>query len=153
MKGSLNTTGVEENKTTTNYPLLPDGVYEGWISDHNSGFTKANDPMVNITIKITFPQDFQGRLIWDRIVLPYPQSPARGILGRTKHFLHCISEPYEGEFEWDSDNWNGKKVIIKVGSRTYNGKTYNEVQGYILDEANNAQTSNNKSPDGDDIPF
>jgi hypothetical protein len=72
--------------------------------------------------------------VWDRIVIPKQGSPAFGIMGRTMHFLHCIGEPYEGSFAWNSDNWQGQVVKVEIGSREYNGKEYNEVRNYILEE-------------------
>ena len=37
-----------------------------------------------------------GAWLWDNIIFPKPGSPAERIIGRTKHFLHCLNEPCEG---------------------------------------------------------
>jgi hypothetical protein len=132
MKGKADTTGAVENGG--GYALIPDGEYTARIVEVADGSTKGGDPMITITLEIHSVGPEGGRKVWDRIVIPKQGSPAFGIMGRTMHFLHCIGEPYEGTFTWNSDNWQGQVVKVEIGSREYNGKEYNEVRNYILEE-------------------
>ena len=132
MKGKADTTGATENGG--GYALIPDGEYTARIVEVADGSTKGGDPMITITLEIHSVEEWGGRKVWDRIVIPKQGSPAFAIMGRTMHFLHCIGEPYEGTFIWNSDNWQGQVVKVEIGSREYNGKEYNEVRNYILEE-------------------
>ena len=132
MKGKADSTGASESGS--GYSLIPDDEYTAKIIEVVDGTTKGGDPMITLTLEIHSLKEWGGRKVWDRIVIPKVGSSAYGIMGRTMHFLHCIGEPYEGTFPWNTDNWQGQIVKIEIGKRTYNDKEYNEVKSYILEE-------------------
>lgn len=144
MKGTFNATGIQEQGT---YTLLPDGEYDASITKVVDKKAKSGNPMVAIQLTI-FDNEYAGNWVWDNIVF------AEGIMGRTKHFLHCIGEPYEGDkVQWDSDKWMNREVRILVARGEYNGRERNEVKGYILVEDNNDSTGDNTDKPDDDNPL
>lgn len=134
MPGSLNTKGVQEQG---NYKLPPKDKYDVEIVEVIAKTTKNKDPMIVVKLNIC-SGDYQGCYLWDNITLSdNPNSPGYSILGRTKRFLHCLGEEYEGEFNWDENNWLGKIVKIRLDHEPPN--EYHDykkaiVAQYILDE-------------------
>ena len=153
MRGHINTTGINENAS---FALCPEGEHWFEISETEDATTKNGDPMVKITLKGVDPES-TGSFVWDNIVIPLPNSPSFKIMGRTKHFLHCIGEPYEGEVEFDSDRWIGRKALAFIRHEEYRAKdqsikTKAVIVFYTMPEAGQ------EAPDGgvngsDPIPF
>jgi len=143
MKYSTNMQDVEEGG---NFELLPEGSYIFSIDQVEDKVTKNGDPMVSITLVVA-KGDHAGRKVWDNIIFPELNSPAIRIKGRTKHFLHCINEPFEGKIEGNSDMWIGKAVSVIIFHDKYEGKTRAKVAEYILDEGSQEVV------DADKIPF
>lgn len=110
MRGRINTTGFQEPGT---FALLPVGTYEVRLEALKEKQTKSGDPMISIMLVVTSGQS-AGLSVWDNIVIPNENSPAIKIMGRTKHFLKCINEPFDGEVEYDTERWVGKHTRIKV---------------------------------------
>lgn len=133
MKGRTNTKGADEN---TGFILCEKGEHVLQIVRIKDKQTANGDPMVSIGMTVLGGVS-SGAWVWDNIVIPLPGSPAAAILGRTKHFLHCIGEPYEGDIEYDSERWMLKKVTAVVGHEAAN-KYHNEpkavITNYVRDE-------------------
>ncbi len=130
MRGRINTTGVNERGV---FDLLPKGKYYVKIVECAEKMTKNQDPMIFITMQI-LEGKYTGRKIFDNIIIPNAGSPAFKIMGRTKHFLHVIAEPYEGDIEWDSSRWLFKQLKVEVFIDEYLGQKRNQVANYILEE-------------------
>jgi len=113
MKGTVNMAQVQES-TGGSCPLPDRGIYPAEIVLVKDKESSNGDPMVSIKLNIA-SGPFQDSWVWDNILIPPLSSPSAKILGRTKHFLHCIGEPYEGEeVSWNSDNWLYKKCLIRI---------------------------------------
>lgn len=104
------TTDVEESGS---FEVVPAGSHAVFIKQVTDKITKANDPMISVWYEIA-SGDLEGRLLFDNIVIPKAGSPAFKIMGRTKHFLHVIGQPYEGKFKVIPENWVHEKLIVKV---------------------------------------
>ncbi len=132
MRGTTNMNGVQEQGMP-----LPIDEYIVAIIDKTDAESFKGDPMVKITLQV-IEGPCAGNKVWDNILIPAPESESAKILGRTKHFLHCIGEPYEGEtVDWDSDSWVGKQCKIKVGHElpnNYHNYTKATVDAYLLIE-------------------
>lgn len=128
--------------TDTGYALLPVGEYLAQITDYEDRETKSNhDPMVFITLEVLMG-DYKGKKLFDNIIFPADNSPAIKIRGKTCHFLHCIGEPHEGDFEWNSEVWIGRQVRATVVHQSYydkegKPKTSAKIEQYILDDSLN----------------
>ena len=153
MRGKTNMTDINEQGT---FKLLPEGDYLMQIAEvvdidkFNMPLTSKNgDPMVKIMLK---PVDQEDVWVWDQIIIAENvDSPGFKIKGRSKHFLHCIGEPYEGAFEWNSDNWKGKRVRVSITHEVpneFHKYVKAVVDNYIIDEEQAA-----KNADDTEIPF
>jgi len=111
-KGTVNLDGVDEQGE---YKLPPQGKYNVEILEVADKTSKSGDPMLSVKFAVA-EGEYSGCWVWDNIIISDdPESPGHKILGRSKHFLHCIGEPYEGDpVEWNCDNWIGKICKIKI---------------------------------------
>lgn len=130
--------------------ILPAGKYMFEISETKDKMSSNNDEMVNVTFSC-IEENYYGSLVWDNILFPRPGSKAEKIIGRTKRFLHCLGEPYQGDFLINTDNWQRKTIEIQVSVGEYedsngNKKPKNNVVKYILNEEilNNQDNTQNK---------
>ena len=120
------------------FELVEEGEHFARIDEMQEAITQNGDDMVKIKLTIVSGVS-QDCWLWDNLVISdNPDSPGYKVLGRTKHFLHCIGEPYEGQIEVDTDRWINKEVKIKVEHREFinkkNRKQINaKVQNYLLD--------------------
>lgn len=134
MKGSVNMAGVKEGGS---FVLAPEGIYDVEIAEVNDRESTGGDPMVSIKLVIT-SGEYQDSWVWDNILIPHLNSQAAKILGRTKHFLHCIGESYDGEeVNWDSDAWLWKKCKIRITHEPpneYHKRIKPVVAEYVIDE-------------------
>jgi hypothetical protein len=124
------------------YKLLPDGTYMFEISEKEDSESKNGDPMIKIVLRCIEEGDYEGSLVWDNILIPDVDSPSSKIIGRTKRFLHAIGEPFQGDFDVDTDNWINKIVEAKISIGEFDGKKKNNVDRYNLLD-NDVNTSNN----------
>jgi len=135
MKGVSNLSGVKEQGKFT---LPPEGIYEIEIAEKKDGQSSNGDPMISIKLVICAGEYQDEAWVWDNILIPSLDSPAAKILGRTKHFLHCIGEPYEEEETlWDSDKWVWKRCKVRLvheAPNAYHKFPKAIVAEYILNE-------------------
>lgn len=137
MRGRTNTTGVKESDGT--FELLNEGEYLFEIAEVGESTTQSGDPMGKLVLVVK-DGEYKGQKVWDNIVIPNEGSKAWKIMGRTKFFLHCIGEPFEGEFDWDSARWLYKTVRARIRHEVqkegkYAGKNKAVIETYLLDEA------------------
>lgn len=136
MRGRTNTTGVKESDGS--FVLLPQGKYAFEITEVGESVTTNGDPMAKLVLVVK-EGEHKGNKVWDNIVIPNEGSKAWKIMGRTKHFLHCIGEEYEGEFDYDTSRWVLKTVVADVKHETqtqgkYAGKDKAVIANYLLDD-------------------
>ena len=128
MKGQANYRNVKEQAMQV---LLPEGEYVAEITAVKDKVTRNGDPMVAVLFTV-IEGDWSDNSVWSNIVfleVTDPDNPPKGC-GTTKHFLHVIGEPYEGDFQWDSDNWKGRQLRITIKHEVFEGKTKNKVAGH-----------------------
>lgn len=126
MRGRANSTGVEMFGKKS---LVSKGEHVAIIEEISEKITRNDDPMFSIKLMIIDGLE-KGLWVYDNIVIPKLGSPSFVIMGRTIHFLSCIGEPFEGEFEFDSDNWLNKKVTINVDHENPNAH-HDYVKAYV----------------------
>lgn len=137
MRKQTNMTNVKESG---DFILVEEGEHLARIDEVQESITANGDDMLTIKLTMIAGISVDG-WVWDNIVVSdNPNSPGYKILGRTKHFLHCIGEPYEGQIVVDTDNWKGKEVKIKVYHEPFTNKKTNKtitkakVGAYLLDD-------------------
>lgn len=138
MRGRSNTAGVKESDGS--FELLPEGEYLFEISEVGESTTQNDDPMAKLVLVVKEEGQYKGKKVWENIVIPNEGSKAWKIMGRTKFFLHCIGEPFEGEFDWDTSRWLYRTVSAMVRHEVqeqgkYAGKKKAVIETYLLDTA------------------
>ena len=128
MRGNLNYTGVVGSGT---FEPLPAGQYLVEIARKEDKTSTNGDPQVRLRLKV-MSGEYAGRLIFDQVTLIPGGKPGAGF---AKNFLRCIEEPCDGDFEFDSDRWVGKKLIVTVK----------------IDEQYNSNKVESREPEG--LPF
>jgi len=158
MKGKANMDNVDES--TGSYQVVPPDWYAVDIIDVSDKETKNGDYMASIKLNIV-DGDYAECLLWDNIIISDNiNSPGYKILGRAKHFLHVIGEPYQGDIEYDTANWLFKRFAVRVYNEAYKGKNQAKVADHCsLDEMPKAGdpevTQSASEPDvaEEEIPF
>lgn len=137
MRKQTNMTNVKEGG---DFILVEEGEHIAKIDEIREQVTENGDDMLTVKFTIIAGLSVDG-WVWDNIIVSdNPNSPGYKILGRTKHFLHCIGEPYEDIITIDTDNWKGKEVKIKVYHEPFTNKKTGKttikakVGTYLLDE-------------------
>jgi len=141
MKVTRNMKDVVEGSTGTGSSkyLISEGEHTFIVTEVTDKTTKNGDPMAVIKLECALGDVDAGKWCFDNIVIPEPTSPSIAILGRSKHFLHCIGEPYETDnLEIDTDNWINKIVMAEVFTEAPNNFhpkfPMSKISKYILSE-------------------
>ncbi len=108
-------TGVNE---AGSFAPAPSGIYRLFVSGTEDGETQAGDPKVNVTIKIK-AGIYAGKRFWHTVTFLQPESAGAGF---AKHWLRVIGQPYEGKVTINTDRWEGKEFIGRLGIEEYEGK-------------------------------
>ena len=103
-------------------PLEP-ADYNATIFEAKPGTSKAGQPKLSIVFKIQ-DGDYKGRQQWLELSLQ------KQALWKVKGFLLAAGYPSEkmaSGFELDTADLVGRPIVIRVGTREYNGTQRNEV--------------------------
>lgn len=142
MSFKSNMKNVEEAGSGTTKFLMEEREHEFVISEIQEVFTKNGDPMVNVKLVCIGKDDTDcGKWCYDNLVFPNDGSPAIAIKGRSKHFLHCIGEPYDDDgLEINPNRWLHKKVVAEIVTEKpndYHKFPLSKVHNYVLVEGLN----------------
>ena len=144
MRGTTNMSQVKE-QTGGGCPLPEKREYEFEIVLVKDKTSSNGDPMISVKLNIT-SGIFQDSWVWDNILIPSLSSPSAAILGRTKKFLHCIGEPFEGEeVEWDSERWLYKKCRARIDHEPAN-QYHKYIKPFIAEYILEEEPGQNESP-------
>jgi hypothetical protein len=124
------------------FQLLPDGEYDVSIIDVELRETQKGYPMAAVKAQVINNQEFNGKWLFHNVT--FMPEDAKGA-GMAKHFLKSIGQPIDKPGV-NIDDWKGCTFRAKVGTRTYEGKTYNEIKGVDQTELGAAKEKN-------DVPF
>lgn len=120
------------------FEKLPEGEYIFQVTDYkendkngNPAVSKAGDPMINLTLEVLTPAEFEGKKIWHNVIFFQAGSPSIKGIGMTRHFLHCCNLPWEGDLETDPNDFIGAKIRATV---IHNGD-YVNLDKIIIDES------------------
>lgn len=117
----LNLTG-EEIKAAQggSFPPLAEGVYEAVVYEAKFKQSKANNPMYELTFKITAGPEGIGRQVRGWFTLT-PKAMFKVVeLNKAVGFPYPNKETPAGEFEFnDADDYLGKTVNIKIVQEPY----------------------------------
>ena len=135
--------------------LISEGVHELIISEIIEKVTKNGDPMVIIKLECNIGDKDVGKWCFDNILIPEDNSPTIAIMGRSKHFLHCIGEPYDNDgLDIDPDKWLWKKVSAEIFTEKKNDfhkYDTSKIKQYILVEGLNPEVQEQPKDKFDDV--
>lgn len=148
MRGSYSSKGTDVGGNL----VAPAGLYTLKIKkvydtdkEGNPKVSGKGDPMVSVLCEIN-EGEFLGSTLWHNVTFMGKDEtgkPKKGA-GMAVHFLKVIGQPWEDDFEYDSDNWPGKVFRANLKVTTFNGNVRNEI-GYLVDP---------EKPESDDtVPF
>lgn len=107
------------------FVVLPNGSYYVEIYSAKDQISRADNDMVCVTYSV-LNDEYKNAKVFEYLTFTEKS------MGRIKHFLHMINEPYEGNCQIDSGNWIGKCLKITVSvetSQDYPDK--NRVTGHL----------------------
>jgi len=91
--------------------VLPKGSYHVEIYSAKDQKSNAGNDMVNVTYSV-LNDEYKNARVFEYLTFTEKS------MGRIKHFLHMINEPYEGNCQIDSGNWIGQCLKIDVAIET-----------------------------------
>lgn len=100
------------------FVVLPKGEYYAEIYTAKDQRSNAGNDMVQVSYKILIPEEYKNARVFEYLTFTEKS------MGRVKHFLHMINEPFKGNIQIDSGNWIGK--CIKLVVSVENHETYGE---------------------------
>jgi hypothetical protein len=102
----------------------------------NQKFTRNGDPMVSVLCEIDDAGEWLGTTLWHNVIFMNREADgtAKKGAGMALHFLKSIGEPWEGDFEYDTARWPGKRFKAKLKlTKDQFGQPKNEIH-YLIDE-------------------
>lgn len=150
MRGSYSSEGVDMQGNV----IAPPGTYLLKVKkvfdtdkEGNPKITKNGDPMVSVLCEVDDVGPYLGATLFHNVTFMArnPDGSAKRGSGMAVKFLKSIGEPWEGDFEWDSDRWIDRsfKAKLKV-TKDQNGLPRNEIAELVDEE----------KPESDDaVPF
>lgn len=100
--------------------VIPDDTYTLQIVRVKEGESKKGDYQVTVDLKVV-GSDYDGFDIKFHRVTFLKASEHPKAAGMSLHWLHVIGQPYEGKFQIDPENWEGKKLKAYLEQSEYNG--------------------------------
>ena len=106
-------------KETGDFSPVPEGTYGLKIISTKEGQSGNGDPQVNVELEIFSPTKYIGKKVFHRITFIEPGQPGAGF---SKHWLHVIGQPYEGEVVVRPEQWRGARLESDLTIEEYEGK-------------------------------
>jgi len=114
--------GTDEIKS---FPPFNAGVYGFIVTKIEDTKTRDGVPMAKVTCSVANKCDSLGRLVFENITFHEPDAPGAGF---TKHWLRVIGQPFEGNVNYDTQEWLNAAFIGKVGYEEYKGRVKNTIE-------------------------
>lgn len=115
----------------TSFEALPAGDYDLEIVEATATQSKAGKPMFKTKSKVV-GGPYNGRLLWDNIVLTTDNAQALGFFFRKMGALGLTVDYFKQKPSnaHITASLQGRKYRAKIGQRTYNGELQNEFKTY-----------------------
>ena len=119
-----------------NYEPIPDGDYEFSVVEGTATETQSGKLMFKLKAQVEGGAH-DKRLVWDNLVVSPDNSTALGIFFRKMSSMGLNQEFFDRTptNEQIAQAMTGRRFRGQVGSRTYNGKTSNEIKNYYPSQA------------------
>lgn len=138
------------------YETIPPGDYFVRVKEVKDGTSKSGYQKVDLFLEVFDKSDKRVGGMWTNLTMIPLGKDGHGIW---LHANHAFGLPYDGEVSFDTADYRGKTAYVKIGTRVYDGKTYNTIAewynektlakvGDVLDTS--AKPTDNKPSD---LPF
>lgn len=147
----VNYNGVEE---AGDYSPAPDGTYTLKVVDVEEAKTRNNDPMVKVTLQIA-SGPYAGKKVFHNVTFFGAGAPGAGF---SKHWLHVIGQPYQGEVTVMPAKWRGARLEADLIIEPYTDKNgaskyKNSLQSLRAVAGENQDANRVKEEAEDGVPF
>lgn len=110
---------------------IPNGDHNAVVTGVEFKDTSSGGKMVKVEFTLEGNMAHNGRKVWNNFNIVNDSAEAQRI-GRGQFKTFMKKAGYVNLNSPQLEELNGLKVMIKVGSREYEGETFNEVKGYKL---------------------
>lgn len=127
-------------KESGGFSPVPKGDYHLKIIEVREGTTKNGDPNANIKLSI---EGYVGKNVWHNISFLPANSPGAGI---SKHWLHSIGQPFEGDdVDVEPQDWIGIVIFVSLDIEEYQNKNDETKQKNVIKKVISVREETNRS--------
>lgn len=120
----------DSNDTYTGFDALPAGEYRVQITDSDIAQSKSGDAdMLKLTYEVVGDPQFDGRKIFDNLILEHRTSADAVRIGKQKLNTICVLTGVKSLK--DSAQLHGKTLSLLISVKDYNGEKQNVIKKYL----------------------
>lgn len=128
-------------KESGDFIPAPKADYFLRIVEVKEGLTKNNDK--NATVKLVITEGkYTNTIVWHNVSFIQPGNPGAGI---SKHWLHSIGQPYEGDVDVEPQNWVGIVIFVALDIADYINKNEETKQKNVIKKIISVQDGTNQT--------
>ena len=131
---------ADATKESGDFSPVPDGEYVLACTGVQDKRTQKGRDMVNIELTVE-DGEYKGRKLWANITFIPEGEPGHGMM---VHALHAFGFPYDGDLDFDTQDFRGRCAKAQVIKTTYTDdktgdvKPKNEVKNWITENHGSA---------------
>ncbi len=122
---------VDGSQAKGGFPVVPNGEYFIKVSNKKDGMTKTKRQKVDLMFDIESASGEKLGGLWHTLTFIPKGEPGHGMWLYTNR---CLGLPYDGALDFDTDEYMGQACKALIIQDTYDGKTRNKVEYFILDD-------------------
>lgn len=127
---------ADASQESGGYPLAEPGEYFLRVKRVKDGTTRTNRQKVDLLISILDEEGVEVGSAFHTVTFIPEGQPGHGIW---LHVNHALGLPYDGEVDFDTDDYLGKECRGRVIQDTYEGKTRNKIEEFYVEDDGNQE--------------
>jgi len=137
---------ADGTQATGGFALVPEGEYFIKVSEKKDGMTKSKRQKVDLLFNIEDAHGSKLGSCWHTLTFIPKNEPGHGMM---LYANRCLGMPFDGQLDFDTDEYLYRSCKALVVQDTYEGKTKNKVKYFITDEI---VSSNGPAPNAQPAP-